>query len=223
MRKFKGFLNGKTVSWNTKVIDGVICRDDTLDAYIVDEVKGAYGWLDFRGRSVMDIGANIGAFAVMAKVGGAGKLVCYEPNKANFALLEANSPTSINFLAGIASTDREGDLWAVPNGLNQGSFSMFEMRGRQVCTTNAKFHSFKKQLHEYRPSVLKIDCESGEHEFLKEPLPKFVKQVAVEIHFGRKEWLESAARIVELFKDWEVVREPTIIKGRWHTLAGWRR
>lgn len=67
------------------------CRTGTWDHAILTAVfNGEYGTIDFAGKTVLDIGAHIGAFSLMAVSKGAARIVACEPASENFALLRNN-------------------------------------------------------------------------------------------------------------------------------------
>lgn len=79
-----------------KEINGLkfYCRVGTSDEKSVDEVVGrnVYQRKDFKivaGESWLDLGANIGAFAVLAASLGA-KVTCFEPDPISFQILKEN-------------------------------------------------------------------------------------------------------------------------------------
>lgn len=67
-------------------------RGGTWDRLIAESVLGGeYGLVEVRGRTVIDIGAHIGAFAVLAAQCGAARVLAYEPDAENFRLLCINA------------------------------------------------------------------------------------------------------------------------------------
>ena len=66
-------------------------RPGTWDhAIFTNVVKGEYGPLDFRDKTVVDIGAHIGAFTIMAALHGARQVHAFEAGSTNFRLLQSN-------------------------------------------------------------------------------------------------------------------------------------
>ncbi len=69
-------------------------RDGTQDELVLREIltENQYGLPDAFAADdvILDIGAHIGVFALACLARGAGKVICYEPDPANFALLEKN-------------------------------------------------------------------------------------------------------------------------------------
>jgi FkbM family methyltransferase len=68
-----------------------LVRAGTWDSVILELVLGGeYGNLDFTGKTVVDIGAHIGAFSVLAALRGARRVLAFEAWAENHALLVVN-------------------------------------------------------------------------------------------------------------------------------------
>lgn len=53
-------------------------------------IGGEYGPIDFAGRTVVDVGAHIGSFSILAATSGARRILAYEAGAENFGLLARN-------------------------------------------------------------------------------------------------------------------------------------
>lgn len=69
-------------------------REGTSDQAVIDEVfrDDTYGWPTniLRGVDVLDLGANIGAFALRCAAAGVGRVRCVEPEPGNLLQLQRN-------------------------------------------------------------------------------------------------------------------------------------
>jgi FkbM family methyltransferase len=69
----------------------VALREWSWDRLIVDGVlRGEYGALDVRDKVVVDVGAHIGAFSLLAAGHGARRVLAFEPEAENYRLLAIN-------------------------------------------------------------------------------------------------------------------------------------
>jgi FkbM family methyltransferase len=124
------------------------------------------------GDTVMDIGANIGAFSIpMAKkTGPSGKVICFEPQPYAYALLEAN--IGMNklrhvqaFPYGLSASEEKREA-ALPEYNQQGNFG-------GVCFVNnghglgAPFAPLDTVFHSSRLDFIKMDVEGMEADVLK--------------------------------------------------------
>lgn len=77
---------------------------------------------DLRGRVVLDVGANIGAFCLWAVAGGAGRVLAYEPEPGNMAQLRQHAAGLPVEAHQEAVGAEPGELWLAPgpNGLHGG-------------------------------------------------------------------------------------------------------
>ena len=198
-------------------------REGTYDSYIVKEIARTYGWMDVKGKVVMDIGACFGAASVYFADAGAKDVIAYEPEPENYELLVHNVFDYKVTPHHLAVSDSEGEIsfYVNENGINKGSHTMRPTRGRKEIRVPTISFDFILKTHQ--PEVLKIDCEGAEYTFLTKPLPDFVKQVTLEIHRTNKEYIEKAHELVKLFDGWECVKEPKLDGGHWQTIGAWRR
>lgn len=198
-------------------------REGTYDAEIVKEIRPSYGWLDVKGKTVLDIGACFGAATVYFVEQGAARVIAVEPVPDNVAQLRKNTkgmPVDV-LSAAVGPEAGKAELF-LSQGINTGSHSQHVTRGR--TSISVPMRRFRTLLSTYRPSVLKIDCEGAEYDFLTEPLPSYVKQVAMEIHLNKKHWrYEEFPKLLALFEEWEIVKQPRLTVNNWHTLGGWKR
>ena len=212
-----------------KMHKGVYVREGTYDTYVVNEIERCYGQLDVKDKVVFDIGANIGAFTVWALDHGAAHVHAFEPLPANYHMLLVNCTKRDNcelYETAVTVDTGETQIWYVPNGKNPGNTSQYIQRGRKQAVV--KTLGFKNLLESYRPSVLKVDVEGAEYDWLRgDTLPMFVKQVAVELHMTKKEWRnELAPALANSFHskyEWDTIRAPKLYGGNWQTMGVWKR
>ena len=69
-------INGRARSWDRTIFGNVI--------------GGEYGPIDFAGKTVVDVGAHIGSFSILAAANGARRILAYEAGAENFGLLVQN-------------------------------------------------------------------------------------------------------------------------------------
>ena len=69
-------INVRAQSWDRTIFGNVI--------------GGEYGPIDFAGKTVVDVGAHIGSFSILAAANGARRILAYEAGAENFGLLVQN-------------------------------------------------------------------------------------------------------------------------------------
>lgn len=69
-------INVRAHSWDRTIFGNVI--------------GGEYGPIDFAGKAVVDVGAHIGSFSILAATSGARRILAYEAGAENFGLLVRN-------------------------------------------------------------------------------------------------------------------------------------
>ena len=141
--------------------------------------------------TVVDIGANIGTFSLMAEKDGA-NVYAYEPMRQTFKALENNvklNNSKINiFDQGVANRKCSRKLF-----LNAGSvFS--SMYGTGKCST-IRCITLKDVLANIKHcNVLKIDCEGGEYEIFYNTSSKTfskIGEIRMEYHFVKGQNIDN--------------------------------
>jgi FkbM family methyltransferase len=187
-----------------------------------------YEHLPIEGKVLLDVGGNIGAFAIRAAMEGCKRVYTFEPEAENFRLLSHNTypwaEQVVPMRAALISTDdKEVNLWLT--GTNtMGSCSTTEFRGRTPVVVPAM--NFAKVVEDIEPHGIKMDCEGAEWDLLDYLLPACVKDVAAELHFTKRHWREvSYPWLLDWMKEqgFELIREPKNTGKNFHTIAHWRR
>lgn len=190
---------------------GLWFRPEAGELFIIRE-QTLYKGLDFKNhKCCLDIGANIGSFARMALREGVSQVLCYEPHPDTFTVLLKNRVAGMH-CAQVAVQAYAGMVPLYLSGKYPAAHSTLAIRGRESIMVRSV--PFDESLYAHRPSLLKIDCEGGEYDFLTEPLPDFVEEVGMELHLGRKHTAASAARVLRLFSDWNYHKK---FRLNWHT------
>ena len=146
--------------------------------------------LPVSGRTVLDLGANIGAVAYFMLKQGAARVVAVEPDPDNLVVLRLNLNGCVEAgqavivpAAVAAETGLTATLWK-NQGLNKGMHSLVKRRGRTAV--NVTTVALTDLLETYKPEAVKIDIEGFEyvilgldHSFI---WPEYVKALSVEWH-----------------------------------------
>ena len=155
---------------------------------------------------VLDLGANIGMFAV--RVAPVVKLViAYEPVPMNYTQLKKNTKNFLNITtvqSAVSHTEGTLKIYIPINKKSTGSFSAFFTKGKLLENDYIEVQSlpldavFRK--HEIKQcDLLKIDVEGAEHEILhaaSDDTFSRIKRIHGEYHDVRP--AKSQARIMEL-------------------------
>lgn len=159
-----------------------------MDAAITREVLGYFKiFSGYSGGTILDLGANIGAFSFECnKRYPSSLVVAVEPDPENFSLLVKNAPNAVHIQAAVSKYDGSTFLY-LNEGENKGLHSIREIQGRKSKVVVATI-SFSSLLEKYKPEVLKIDIEDAEYYISEElsNLPDCVKAIAIELHLRPK-------------------------------------
>jgi FkbM family methyltransferase len=161
---------------------------------------------DLTGKSVIDIGANIGAFSCLASTRGASKVVCLEPFEANFEVLRHNCGRFDNIVpVKLAISGQDGEtlqlcteaeyvetfrgLFPERDAVEMGGVhvdSVEAVGGSDTCQT-VTLETLMAEHSLVRAEILKVDCEGGEWKmFFHTPAHVFdrVDEIVGEYHLG---------------------------------------
>lgn len=161
--------------YDTRLRNGlrVHVRSGTDDRHVVFEVlvEGIYPVPVERSSTVIDIGAHIGTFSLLAASRGA-RVLSYEPFPPNYRALRHN--ISLNdavnvqaFDLAVAETPGTRTLFIPDNTTFSGRNSLYPGRGAKSvavrCTTLREIY----EQHELADvALLKVDCQDSEYEVL---------------------------------------------------------
>lgn len=174
-----------------------IClRPGTSDFLIIREVLvwGDYeppGFEIDRDFTVVDIGAQIGVFTVMAgRKAISGRVLSFEPHPDNFSLLQSN--VSANELHQVKTYNRavastEGPLKFYVSSFNTGGHSIVASGGSQVelIVDAVRLEDILKGENISHIDYLKMDCEGAEVQILRSLASdtlRRISRIVMEIH-----------------------------------------
>lgn len=229
------------VVWDANL--DLFVREGTTDSQIVREMP-AYAPIGvLPGETVLDLGANIGGYAREAIVNQkAGKVVCFEPDPYNFAMLQRNTERFAGKVAlmqcAILGSGRGEPAAGNTTGMRTISFyknvrkckashSTVPYRGREVVTVNG--YDFDQVVAMVKPARIKADIEGEEHYIFRTcNLPDYVKGVLMELHLQKDDWRSVGLDAINnnMLRQGFVNhpdRMPRDTGANWHTLVCWRR
>jgi len=143
------------------------------------------------GATVIDIGAHIGFFSLLAAQSAKNVTVySYEPFKDNFALLKQN--VLLNELSKnvkpfqCAVTKEKGTRYLFLDGHNSGNHSFYaNSMGKRVKVCTTTLENILDDNNIKTCDLLKIDCQGAEFEILYNTPPEYLKRIeniAMEYH-----------------------------------------
>ena len=161
------------------------------------------------GATVVDIGANIGTFTVLAAsiVGPTGRVIAFEPVSATFARLQAN--VALNGLHNVvacreAIDGRDGTI-EIRIGAKSALSTAYDTidPAEHTVTETVPCLSIGGLIYRHhidRVQLLKVDCEGGEYGIFRSLTPELasrIDQIAMEVHRVGGESLDALAQTLQ--------------------------
>ena len=212
------YYNETRNSW----AEGLLLRDNSVDLACVREQRSEYGYIDWTGHTVLDLGANIGAFARFAIMHGASRVTCVEPDSDNIKMLEANLMDDLMTLKkGAVNNDGQPVDLYLANNDQYDSHSIVPTRGRSPIGVDGI--ALRDLLGDH--TAVKCDIEGGEYELDWSVLiDSAVTTVVMELHINRPAWPEKARNLMDAFADFGfTVNDPSIPADWWNIIRSWTR
>ena len=155
-----------------------------------------YKFLPVNGRTVIDIGANIGDSSIYFALKNAGKVIALEPFPKNYEVakknVEINNLTNKIEIVLAGCFSKAGNITIDPKEEGAGKALHPSNEGIQIplMTLDDILATFSVT----QPALLKIDCEGCEYDIIlstsKETLQKF-SHILIEYHYGYKNLKEK--------------------------------
>jgi FkbM family methyltransferase len=147
------------------------------------------------GKTVLDVGAYIGDTALLWLFKGAKRVIAVEPVKEHYEVLVENCKNLpvITLLASIG----EPVPW-IPQSVGLDTYGLRVPKGDLLL--DVPTYSLQQLVKEYRPEVVKLNCEGCEHAILEEImlLPSLgVRTIIVQFHDKGHKKKEIALKMVE--------------------------
>lgn len=173
---------------------GVLVRPEfPIDREMVKDCFRNYDMLGMDSDSVvLDLGANVGGFAVMCKKLLVKKYVGYEPDHSNFQVLEKNIEGQKDFFsveaAASASEEKELTFYVRDSKRSKCAGTLApKTMSKNITSVTVKNENIDKIIEKIKPTVLKMDIEGAERDIFeawKGHIPECVEWLAIEIHTG---------------------------------------
>ena len=166
-----------------------------------------YGSVDYSGKTVIDIGANIGDSSIYFVLNGARKVISFEPFPNSFKLLKKNiflnnmQESIFPFMAALGKEDGKIKLDSSP--ITTTGLSIRESTEGEYV----EIFSFKRltELYAENNSILKLDCEGCEYDVFKNSPEQFLEkydEIIIEYHNG------DGPILSKLSKNWNITIKP---------------
>jgi FkbM family methyltransferase len=143
---------------------------------------------ELTGRSVIDVGANIGAFSLLAGAMGAKKVIGIEPVSKTFNIFQSNVKrsglSSIIALKNVVAAEHGKYISVSINNDNAGANSMYNITTEHELVRSLSLPILLKMI-EGNNILLKLDCEGAEYDIIlnatQEEMNR-INEIVLEIH-----------------------------------------
>lgn len=163
------------------------------------------------GERWLDLGANVGAFALYCRLRGAAA-VCYEPEPVCFSILEQNAPRFEKF--NLAVTDKKDKHLTFYDSFNPDNHYRTTTFAVQRYKKLGEFaNTFGGNLTGYSFDGVKMDIEGSEFGLIDKWLLPKTKKLVMEYHISRdRSWQNLAKRIKILKGKFTHVWHPKVLQ-----------
>jgi FkbM family methyltransferase len=165
--------------------------------------KSLFTPLFLKGKTVLDLGSNIGFLSKRFMEFGCQKVVALEADPRTYEVCKKN----LEHFAAIYGTEYEVLNYAVNDKQKQISFytakgnnvgnSLVHVSGRTEIVVNTK--SFKEIVDQYHPDIIKCNIEAGEYYFNWDDINDECQILAIELH---KDLIKSSPKEYDRLKAW---------------------
>lgn len=191
----------------------VFYRPGTTDEKVLKEViekrayrRGSIGFDVEAGEHWLDLGANIGAFAVYCLLHGA-KADCYEPDPDCFQLLKRNAPGCRCYQSAVSAL-KTGPvaLWSSSLEGNHYRGTLLENCGGLMKKESSEVQNIHAGQIKRSYDGVKMDIEGSEFGIIDNGLLPAAEKLCFEYHTSRDKSMERLARRLDVLKGlYEVV------------------
>lgn len=191
---------GRTIVFRART-DGQASGDECILREVLDRnsyVMKGIGFDVLPGERWLDLGANIGAFAIYCLEKGA-SVVCYEPDPECFAILQRNVPEAELHQAAVTNSRAEEiEFFTSPNETNHSRGTTRAVRGYR--SLGALRNCYMGNLTDLYFDGIKMDIEGAEAGILDDQLLPKCKKLVIEYHTSRDSRVDKLASRVSFLK-----------------------
>lgn len=176
----------------------------------------------------LDIGANIGAFALRAAPL-VHKVIAVEPEPDNVRWLkrnrDLNNQKNVQIREAAIVADHQERVWLALSKTFSSTHRVGSIRGRTNILVDAI--NIDKIVLDYGVDKIKMDCEGSEAEILEVMDFRPIKEIVFEYHFAflhDDDWSRFHGILSRIRNaEFQILKEPPRVSKTWHTIVWARR